>query len=172
MKTVKHIGTTFNIIYILMVVLFVLDIFSILEIKGESLKLFIHFGSILTTPIIVIYNLFIRKSRRWNIWIGIISLSVVISFAIVLSKRSFLGYLFSMASWNTQTVLYEHECFGSKRIEFQMQDIGALGYNKRYVSVTYITNWFMIATEIDPDESIEGEWIKVDKHVNELDIVY
>jgi hypothetical protein len=30
----------------------------------------------------------------------------------------------------------------------------------------------MIATEIDPDESIEGEWIKVDKHVNELDIVY
>jgi hypothetical protein len=170
MTTVKYIGTIINIIYILMVALFVLDVFSILEIKGELLKSFIHFGSLFVTPIIVIYNIFIRKSRRWNIWIGTTSLSMVLCFSIIVSKQGVLGYLFSMESWNTQTVLYEHGNFGSKRIEFQMQDMGALGYNKRYVSVTYITDWFMITKEIDPNKIFGSEWIRVDKDVNELEI--
>jgi hypothetical protein len=172
MTTVKHIGTAVNIIYILMVTLFVLDIFDILEIKGESLKVFIHFGSLLATPIVVIYNLFVRKSRRWNIWISVTSIFIVLSFSIVIYQRGFLGYLFSTESWNTQTVLYKHGHFESKRIEFQMQDVGALGYNKRYVSVTYVTDWFMITEEVDPAKIFSGEWIKVDKNVNELEIVY
>ncbi len=154
-----------------MVALFVLDVFGILEIKGEFLKAFIHSGSLLATPIIIAYNFFIRKSRRWNIWIGVTSVFIVLSFCIVVSQRGFLGYLISTESWNTQTVLYEHGHFGSKRIEFQMQDVGALGYNKRCVSVTYITNWFMITEKVDLDKNFGGEWIKVDKNVNELEIV-
>lgn len=155
-----------------MAIFYVLDLFELLEIKGERLKTFIHIGALLSTPIIVCYNLFILKLRKWNILIGIASLSTVLSFSMIVSQQSFLGYLFSMESWKTQTVLYEHGHFGFKRIEFQMQDVGALGYNRRYVSVTYITNWFMITEEIDPDKILTGEWIKVDKNVNELDIVY
>jgi len=172
MTTVKHIVTTLNIIYILMVVLYVLDVFGFLEIKGESLKAFIHFGTLLTTPIIVIYNLFVRKSKRWNILLVVTAIIIISSFSIVVSRSSFLGYLFSTESWNTQTVLYEHGHFGFKRIEFQMQDVGALGYNRRYVKVTYITNWFMVTEEVDPEKNFGAEWTKVHKNVNELNIVY
>jgi hypothetical protein len=172
MTTAKYIGTIVNIIYILMVMFFVLDVFGLLEIKGEILKAFIHFGSLLSTPIIVFYNLLILKSKKWSIWVGIVSLSAVLSFATIVSQRSFLGYLFSTESWNTQTVLYEHGHFGFKSIEFQMQDVGALGYNKRFVQVTYITQWFMITEKIDPDKTFGAEWIKVNKNVNELGIIY
>lgn len=53
-----------------------------------------------------------------------------------------------------------------------MEDIGALGYNERYVEVTYFTPWFMITKEIDPEEDPGPGWIKVDKEVNELEIKY
>lgn len=155
-----------------MVVLFVLDIFSFLEIKQETLKTFIHFGSLLLTPIIVLFNLLALKSKKWNVWVGLSSLLLIVSFLIVVSQRGFLGYLFSLGGWKTQTVLYEHEQFGFKQIEFQMQDVGALGYNKRNVSVIYLTKWFMITEEIEPSKSFGADWIRVDKNVNELDIVY
>lgn len=155
-----------------MVLLYVLDVFEILEIKGNSIKTFIHYGSVLTTPVILLYNLFVYKSSSWNSKIGITSIILVLSFSIVLSQRGFLGYLFSISSWNTQMILYEHKHYSFKQVEFQMQDVGALGYNKRYVKVTYITKWLMITEIIDPKQHFGAEWIEVNEDANELNIVY
>ena len=49
-----------------------------------------------------------------------------------------------------------------------MQDIGALGYNKRTIEVMYLTPLFTISNAVPDDIDKRVEWIKVDKDVNEL----
>ena len=76
--------------------------------------------------------------------------------------------LFSTGAWRTQTILYQNGHLSFKTVEFQMQDIGALGYNKRTVEVFYLTPIFMTTSEVSNDIDIRVEWVKVDKEVNEL----
>lgn len=49
-----------------------------------------------------------------------------------------------------------------------MQDVGASGYNRRTVKVTYLTNFFMIIDLVEKDIDKHSEWIKIDKEINEL----
>jgi len=44
-----------------------------------------------------------------------------------------------------------------------MQDIGALGYNKRKVEVLYLTSLFMITNPVKKNIDKRIDWIKVDK---------
>ena len=74
----------------------------------------------------------------------------------------------SSQAWRTQKVLYTHGHLPFKQVEFQMQDVGALGYNKRTVDVTYLSDNFMIVSPIDYDITSRVEWIKADIEVNEL----
>lgn len=76
--------------------------------------------------------------------------------------------LASSGAWRTQKILYQNEHFRFKTVEFQMQDIGARGYNERTVEVIYLTPVFMLTSE--PHKSVDKriEWVKVDKEVNEL----
>ncbi|MCO5287501.1 MAG: hypothetical protein M9898_13895 [Chitinophagaceae bacterium] len=53
-----------------------------------------------------------------------------------------------------------------------MQDIGALGYNKRTVEVIYLTPLFMLTSEVPCDIDKRDEWIKVDKDINELNLKF
>jgi len=76
--------------------------------------------------------------------------------------------LFSTGAWRTQTILYQNGHLSFKTVEFQMQDVGALGYNKRTVEVFYLTPLFMITSEVPNDIDKRVEWVKVDKDVNEL----
>ena len=64
--------------------------------------------------------------------------------------------------------MYQNGHLSFKTVEFQMQDIGALGYNKRTVEVIYLTPLFMLTSEIPNDIDKRVEWIKVDKDINEL----
>jgi hypothetical protein len=75
-----------------------------------------------------------------------------------------------MGAWQTQTIIYKHGHLSFMTIEYQMQDVGALGYKQRTVEVTYITPWFMITEERDLTKKISGPWFKIDKEVNELGI--
>ncbi len=83
-----------------------------------------------------------------------------------------MGIIFSTASWKTQTILYQNTQHSFRSVEFQMQDFGALGYNKRSVSVFYFTSFFTITSEIPKDIEKRVEWIKVDKEINELDLKF
>ena len=80
--------------------------------------------------------------------------------------------IFSSSSWKTQKVIYQNGHLSFKKVEFQMQDIGALGYNKRTVEATYLTDLFMIISPVENDIEERVEWIKVDKEINELGIKY
>jgi len=70
-------------------------------------------------------------------------------------------------AWKTQTIIYNHGHFKFKTIEFQMQDKGALGYNRRTVEVTNLAGFLKIVEPIDT-ASVGLPWIKVDKDINEL----
>ena len=51
--------------------------------------------------------------------------------------------IFSSGSWKTQTIIYQNGHLNFKKVEFQMQDVGALGYKKRTVEITYLTKLFL-----------------------------
>ena len=76
------------------------------------------------------------------------------------------------STWKTQTTIYENRYSNSRKIEFQMKDVGALGYRKRTVDVTYLTNWFMTIELFDEKNIDQTQWIRIDENTNELDIVY
>lgn len=67
--------------------------------------------------------------------------------------------------------MYQNGHLSFKKVEFQMQDIGALGYNKRTVEVIYLTPLFMLTSEVPKDIDKRVEWIKVEKDVNELKLI-
>ena len=53
------------------------------------------------------------------------------------------------------------------RIEFQMQDVGAFGYNRRIVEVeTFL--FIDFAEEIDTSQIDKSEWQRVDEYINEI----
>lgn len=78
--------------------------------------------------------------------------------------------LFSTGAWQTQTILYQNGHLSFKTVEFQIQDAGALGYNKRTVEVFYLTPFFMITSEVPNDINKRVEWVKVDKDMNEFEL--
>ncbi len=83
-----------------------------------------------------------------------------------------MKFLFSTGVWRTQTILYQNGHLSYKTVEFQMQDVGALGYNKRTVEVFYLTPLFMITSEVPTGIDKRVEWVKVDKDVNELELKF
>ncbi len=163
MKRQKRIFISVNALYGLMVLFFLLDLFQILEAKGEYFKSIIHVGTILSTPIILVCNLMVFKIRKWELLFYTSSLVLMTFFYLVVSQVGLLGYLFSIESYQTQTILYENTYCGFRTIEFQMKDLGARGFDRRYVEVTYLTPCFMITKEVDPDKNPGEGWIKVDE---------
>lgn len=104
------------------------------------------------------------KTKRLRI-IGALIPSLHLLFILYLNP---ISILFSTGAWSTQTILYEHGHLSFKTIEYQMQDIGARGYNDRKVEVIYLTPLFILTSEIPQNLDKSAEWIKVDKNINEL----
>ena len=69
------------------------------------------------------------------------------------------------SAWKTQYIYYQNKFDSSKKVEYQMMDIGAFGYRRRTVEVNYITEWFFISKEVGIYNS---DWKKVTIEVNEL----
>jgi hypothetical protein len=79
-----------------------------------------------------------------------------------------LRVLFASGAWHTQTVLYQHRNSRFKQIEFQLQDMGGLGYNKRTVQVFYLTPLFIRTSPVPKKNHLSSEWKKVNLDCNEL----
>lgn len=147
-----------------MVVLFFLDELTRLDIKSQPLKSFIYEGLLIATPVALIWNAIFLK-RTLN---KIFGLTLPILLLILILFFGPLEFLFSSGAWRTQTVLYQNGHWGFKKVEFQMQDVGGLGYNRRTVEVLYLTPIFMIASPVPKDIDNHVEWVKVDQEVNKL----
>ena len=168
MKTKKYISTLLNGIYILTVLLFVFDGLTSFEIKNQVIKSFTYFGIMVLTPMTLVWNLWTLKTRKRKIISSILPTITLIGIMIIGPMK----IMFSSGSWKTQTVLYQNGHLTFKKVEFQMQDVGALGYNKRTVEVLYLTDLFMIVSPVEKDIDERVEWIKVDKELNELGLKF
>jgi hypothetical protein len=153
-----------NIIYGLTVVLFLFDSLTSFDIKSQDLKTFVYIGLLIGTPLTLIWNAVTIKPRNRKIIWTILPTAILIFILIVGPMKLY----FSTGAWRTQTILYQNGHLTFKTIEFQMQDVGTFGYNKRTVEVFYLTPLFMITSEVPTDIDKRIEWVKVDKDVNEL----
>jgi hypothetical protein len=157
-----------NIIYGLTVVLFLFDSLTSFDIKSQGLKTFVYIGLLIGTPLTLIWNAVTIKPRNRKIIWTILPTAILIFILIVGPMKLY----FSMGAWRTQTILYQNRPLTCKTIEFQMQDVGTFGYNKRTVEVFYLTPLFMITSEVPTDIDKRIEWVKVDKEVNELGLKF
>jgi hypothetical protein len=153
-----------NIIYGLTVVFFLLDGLSSFDIKSQSIKSFVYFGLLIGTPLTLLWNFIVIKTKTKRV-IGTAFPTIVLALILVVGP---MKILFSTGAWQTQTILYQNGHLSFKTVEFQIQDVGALGFNKRTVEVFYLTPFFMTTSEVPNDIDKRVEWVKVDKHVNEL----
>ncbi|HMS68166.1 MAG TPA: hypothetical protein PKD18_08505 [Saprospiraceae bacterium] len=153
-----------NVIYSLAVVLFLFDTLSNFDIKSQAIKSFVNFGLLIGTPLTLIWNFYLIKTKSSRV-IGTIIPTIILTLILAVGP---LKILFTSATWRTQKILYQNGHLSFKTIEFQMQDVGALGYNKRTVEVFYLTPFFMITSEVPNDIDKRVEWVKIDKEVNEL----
>lgn len=157
-----------NMLYCIVVLLSFLDGFTGFDIKAQAIKTFVYIGLLVGSPVMLVWNFFvidpILKRVIWTLFPAIMLVFIFIT--------SPMKILFSSGSWHTQSILYQSRHTSSNTIEFQMQDIGALGYNERTVEVQYLTPYFMIIKVIPNRAASGSDWIPVEKDVNELGLKY
>src|SRR5690348_316116 len=98
---------------------------------------------------------------------GLILGGIIILVALAITIQPSL--LFALSAWKTQEILFRNQLNKDHRIELQMQDQGALGYNRRIVEVNPMLFIDKI-TEIDTTGINMQEWQQVDEYVNELEL--
>jgi hypothetical protein len=78
--------------------------------------------------------------------------------------------IFHTQTWKTQTVELINENSGNHKVEFQMKDIGALGYAKRNAEVYYLTKYFyLVLSENYVERNFIGtDWKRIDENTNEM----
>lgn len=81
-----------------------------------------------------------------------------------------LKILFDSAIWKTQTVGLINKNSENNKVEFQMKDIGALGYAKRNAEVYYLTKYFYVVLSKNYDERnfVGNDWKRIDGNINEI----
>ncbi|NVK73282.1 MAG: hypothetical protein HWE24_07370 [Oceanospirillaceae bacterium] len=164
----KYGSIALNGIFILTILLFVLDTQTPIDIKSQPIKSFTYYGFLVLTPIVLFWNLWVFKSLKSKLLGSALPVLAAVWIYIIGPMK----IVFSSSAWRTQKVIYQNEHLSSKKIEFQMQDVGAFGYNRRTVEVTYLTDLFMIVrpAEIDVDEN--DDWVRIDQEVNELELKF
>ncbi|TBN06885.1 hypothetical protein EYD45_03105 [Hyunsoonleella flava] len=78
--------------------------------------------------------------------------------------------LLNTATWKTQTIELINENYKNHRVEFQMKDIGALGYAKRNAEIYYLTDYFyFVLAETHDERNFLGiKWKRIDQNINEI----
>lgn|SRR5690554_3805932 len=133
-------------------------IISNLEITNETIRNICLILTISGLLYGLVYILPIKKPKNLG---GIITVASVLILGLIIKITDWTG------DWKTQTILYEHGHLKNKTIEFQMQDKGALGFNRRIVEVTRITGFINYVEPIDTSK-VTLPWLKVNKDINEI----
>lgn len=162
----KGILAIINAFLVGIALLFFLDVITSLEIHHQPTKEFVYWGFILLPPVAFLANLIYQKKRISRISFSLLSAALLV-LMIVLDP---VDIVFSSSAWKTQTVLYEHEKDGDKRIEFQLQDVGSLGYNRRTVIVTDFLYIFRLVQPYDDSKEPGADWVRVDRALKQQDL--
>jgi hypothetical protein len=154
----KIIDRIIDILWIGFSLLFLLSITTKLEFISPMIRNISLLLTLSGFALIILRILKIKISERLN---RIVFMPSLIVGGFIITMFDWRG------AWKTQTIIYNHGHFKFKTIEFQMQDKGALGYNRRIVDVTNLAGFLRIVKPIDT-ATVGLPWIKVDKDINEL----
>lgn len=104
-------------------------------------------------------------SKKTIIFIGLpLTFIVIIVLFVLFNPVSFWK---KSSNYKTQEIIYRNKANKNSTIEFQMQDIGAFGYNRRIVKVTKGI-FFDSAILIDTSLIDKSKWNRVDEYKNEI----
>ena len=95
-------------------------------------------------------------------------LTIVVTIISIVFIGYFSAFLDWRGPWRTQTVKYRNLHLANRTIEFQMQDKGARGYNRRTVDVIRLLPFLRWTTEISNSEPDSLTWKLVNEDINEL----
>jgi len=157
----------FNALFLVVVGLFCMCEFSNFDIKSQLLKKTIYYGVIVLPIVLLVFNCWFVQTLRFKFF-SILLPSFIIILVIFLGL---LKILFHSSSWKTQLVKYKHKSKSNFFIEYQMKDLGALGYKQRTVQVSYYSKYFMKIENFHATD-LDFNWIEVNDYKNELNLKY
>ena len=155
-----------RITFYIFLILFLLDVFDLFQTKIGFLKALIYYG-VFALPIPLLIMEF--KTNR-NLSEPILRKGIPILTIIGLIYLNPIKILFHTQTWKTQTIELVNKNSKYNKVEFQMKDIGALGYAKRNAEVYYVTKYFYFVLSENYDERnfIGTDWKRIDKKINEI----
>jgi hypothetical protein len=168
-----------KIIKILCIALFMdiiflsLEFFTNFEINNKKLYLCLCAILLIGIIIIMIIKIFNYKEAKIlnnnfiKIFISIFRNTILL----IIFLFGLRCILFVKEPWKTQKIVAINKNSRNKFIEWQIQDIGNLGYRNRTVEILYITKHLIITRNIFEDQDIRNmdEWERIDIEINEMD---
>jgi hypothetical protein len=154
-----------RITFYIILLLFLLDVFDLFQTKIGVVKAIIYFAAvILPIPLLIM-----EFKSNWVLSEPILRKGIPILTIIGLIYLNPLKLIFHTQTWKTQTVDLINKKNGNHKVEFQMKDIGALGYAKRIAEVYYLSNYFyVVLSENYDNRNFTGtDWKRIDKNSNE-----
>ncbi|MCF6142065.1 hypothetical protein L1S34_12275 [Flavobacterium sp. K77] len=151
----------FITLFLISVSLILLNRFSDLSINSPLIYWLMIF--VLYSTFFLLLNGILKEKYRKATKILIIIIGVI---CIGLYRITYLSF------WGTQTIEYVNISDENKSIEFQMRDLGALGFKTRIIEKTKILpniNWIK---EIDTSKINKTEWKKVEIERNEMNLKF
>jgi hypothetical protein len=143
-------------LFIISTTLLLLDSFTPLDITNSIAILIIRLFSYSTFAIILIGFVLKLKGDKLILFSGL-----TVGFLFIVS------FLFSWnLEWKTQTIMYQNQHLANRTIEFQMQDFGFFGTNRRTVDRMKIIPYFDWTKEINTENIDTLTWKKVDIDIN------
>lgn len=101
------------------------------------------------------------RNNAKKLWIARVVFGMILVFVFFLDLRG---------DWKTQTIIYKNKHSSNRTIEFQLQDIGAFGYNRRTIDRITLFPFVSITRNVDQEDLQTIDlvtWDKVDIHLNE-----
>ena len=161
MKFVKYL---LLLIWLIFAIPTILTWISSYEFKEDSIRVIFTFT--FSVGFLLILSLFTNNKQLKRI-LYISAFSIFILTAIILRISNILHF---GTGYVTQDLIYVHKENANKRIEFQMEDAGALGYNKRTVTIESCYIFLNRINEIDLEKIDKKEWKYIGEFKNELQI--
>lgn len=148
-----------RIIYYVILLLFLLDIFDRFQTKLSFFKSFIYYGVLLLSVPVLILEFKVKNKSE-----PILRKAIPILTIIGILYLNPLNILFHTQPWITQQVELINKKHENHKVEFQKKDMGALGYAKRNAEVYYFTKYFyfVLSQEYDDRNFIGINWKTVD----------
>lgn len=155
----KRQATILTILWLTNLLVALLVLFTPLSLRPFRL-FYLQLSLILTgIPLITWY---IKRTNEAK-WLAICTLLVANT-----SIAVYYVFLDWRGEWKTQSIEYQNLQLVNRTIEFQLQDIGARGYHRRFVDRIKILPFLEWTKEVEIDSVDASSWLKVDIYVNEM----